>query len=44
MHGMSLYEVVLLYMHNNCLNDYMMKVVEMNDVVFIYLLMYEIEC
>ena len=26
MHGMSLYEVVLLYMHNIGLNDYKMKV------------------
>lgn len=32
------------YMHYVSLNDYMMKIVNMNGVVFTYLLMYEIEC
>ena len=44
MHGMSLYEVVFLYVHNISLNDYIMKVVDMDEVVFTYLLMCEIEC
>ena len=34
MHGMSLYEVLLLYMHNVSLNDYMVKVgLGMNEVI-----------
>ena len=32
MHDLSLYEVVLMYMLNVGLNDFMMKVVDMNEV------------
>ena len=43
MHGMSLYEVVLVYMHNVGLDDYMMKVLlGMNEVVYVALFMYEV--
>ena len=31
------------YMPHVSLNDYMMKVVDMNEVVFTYLLMYELD-
>ena len=35
MHGMNLYDVVLSYLHNIGLNDYIMKVLlGMNEVVY----------
>ena len=44
MHGMSLYDVVLSYIHNLCLSDYMMKVLlQMNEESILAMLMFEVD-
>ena len=45
MYGISLYIVVLLYMHRVGFNDNFMKVlIDMDEVVYVALYMYEVNC